>query len=325
MIAIVAHGDLDGLTSAAILYNVLTRAKRGEIVRLKLTQPFRLYEELDGLRYEEELGEIYIVDVGLDEATWERTRENLAELAKKSRITWIDHHIATIRHFLELSELGVTMLLSVDGCASTVVGTGLLHLTDNPSFFERLKMLGEAGDKVREIPETDPLYQVAEALGSAIAAKPTDDEFKIRLVKMWAKEHRLLDDEVAIRAEEAVKRLHELLGEANDRIIYSSDKIVVVDFRHTRVHGYAGKIAAAMSSRTKKVAFILFNVGVYETIVTCRVPPNRRFNAAKTLPEIAKKYGGGGGGHERAASIRVPNEMAEMALKEIVKLDKIVK
>lgn len=324
MNVILTHGDLDGLTSAAIVYDVLM--SKGEKISIRIAQPFNLYQILREIKSLNKTEKLWIIDIGVDEATWKHTREELNEILDKgTRIIWIDHHIATLRHFLELSEMGITLLFESEKCTVSITSKAFLHLTSDPSFYRKLVIIGEVGDKVRKINDKDPLYSIVEVLGSSLAFMPIDDVFKVNLIKMWVNERKLINDEIALRAESAIKKFEELLKEADEKIVYSGDKIVVIDLRDIKVHGYAGKIASHIASKTGKVVFLAFNTNVYETIVTCRVPSSREFNASEVLPKLADKYNGGGGGHEKAASIRIPMTMFEKIINELKKLESQIK
>jgi len=321
LITIVTHGDLDGLTSASILYDTLLNKNFKERINIQITQPFSLHSLLRRIGLGEKLEKLYILDIGLDEATWKRTYYELRVIRNRGiKIIWIDHHRATLQHLEELVELGITLLFSLKGSTVTIIGQNFLEETSNPEFYKKLVIMGEVGDKVRKISERDPLSKYIEYIGSSLVAYPADDNFKTKIVKLWARHKELINDLVLKRYEEAVQKLKELTKHSKERIIYETDKIMIIDLRNTRVHGYVGKIASYHASRSRKIVFILFNAGPFETIVTCRVPPSLAFNAMKILPDIAKKYGGGGGGHEKAASVRIPREMTEEFLKELQKI-----
>jgi len=313
------HGDLDGLTAGAILYDVLL--SNGRKVSIRITQPFNLYQTLRDLKIIKSLERLYILDIGIDEVTWKQAMNELKEIAEKGvKIVWIDHHVATLKHFFELMDMGISLLFESERCAVSMVSRAFMHMTSDPDFYEKLVIIGEVGDKVRRIGERHPLFSIVEVLGSSLAYMPSDDEFKISLIKMWVNKKRLVSDEVVLRAESAAKKLEELLREAERRVVYSGDKMVLVDMRDVKIHGYAGKIASHVAGKTDKVVFLAFNTD-HETIITCRVPPSRNFNALEMLPKLAEKYSGGGGGHEKAASIRVPAAMFEKVIQDLKSIE----
>ncbi len=316
MIHIVTHGDLDGLTSASIIYDILSKNK--ERILLHIAQPFNLYTYLRNIALEKETTELYILDIGLDEATWNKTYTEIKTLHRRGiKIVWIDHHLATLNHLIEIISLDITLLFSIKGSTVTLIGKNFLHITSDPNFYMKLVIIGEVGDKIRKIKDDHPLVKPIEYIGSSLVANPSDEQFKINIVKQWVKQKELLNDEILKRYKEAVNRLKELVKYSQGRIIYEDNKIIIIDLRETRVHGYVGKIASYYVSKLDKITFILFKANPFETIVTCRVPISKNFNASKILPSIAKRYGGGGGGHKKAASIRIPREMTEQFIHDL--------
>ncbi len=314
---VIAHGDLDGMTAAAIIVAALKAAGRATAWTLRFTQPFTLQETLR--RLPEGADMLVIVDVALDEEHAGHILSILEEMEGPAEKLWVDHHSSTIRHALDLLDRRFSLLLSVDGCAATIAGKAFLHLTGDEQFYSKLVLIGEAGDKVRELSGNHPLRQALETLGNAIAANPTDDAFKERLVRMWVEEKILVDDEAARRAEEAEEKLRALLKESSENVRYESSHVKVIDLRDTRVHGYAGKIASHHAKTYGKVVLLLFRVGTNNTIVTARVPPSIDLDVASLIRELAPLYGGGGGGHPKAASARVPAMHADDFVRELVK------
>ncbi len=312
-----AHGDLDGLASAAVVSAVL-RKKRGAHPRLLIAQPYALHRTL--LKLASEPPELVVLtDVGVDEAVWPSVRKSVEELtAKGARILWVDHHAQTARVSLELAELGVSLLYTGSGCASTIAREVFAPLTDDPSFFAKLARLGEIADNVaggdRE------LTLLADRLAAALSAPSSKDEFKVRLVKMWVEEKKLVDDEVAVKAEEFEKALARKLAEIEQRVVFEGEVGVVIDARGMRLEGLAGHIASRLAREKGKVVAIAFSPNEREVVVTCRVPPHIDFDAASELSSLALKLGGGGGGLARAAAIRVPSSAGDELLKKLGEL-----
>lgn len=315
---VLAHGDLDGMTAAAITIAYLRDSQRLDRYEILFSQPFNLHDTLRRIP-KKEADMMLIIDIALDEEHWPHTKKELLELAGKTKIVWIDHHRSTMQHAFELLEMGIPLLTSVDGCAATIAGKAFLEKIKDKEFFSRLVTVGEVSDKVRQIPESHPLKPIIEVLGNALSEDPTDDDFKRKLLRTWLKEKKLVTDEAARRSEEAIERLRALLKEASENIVYDTEKLRVIDLRHVRVHGYAGKIASHHANSYKKITLILFRVGEANTIVTARVPENTNIDIASILKALAEKYGGGGGGHTKAASARVPSTMADEFVRELVK------
>ena len=321
MRCIITHGDLDGLTAAAILVDVLNQKKEKSV--LLIAQPFTLANVLSRVSSFETLSKLYIIDVGLDPATWEQTKRHLAKIRLKADVIWIDHHRATLKKIEELSKLGISLIYSIDGSAASIVKHVYLEKTSNPDFFSKLALIGEIGDKVREA-EDEETAKLAEILGSSLSADSDDDDFKIKLVQLWVKEQKFYNEEVEKRARKAKERLQELIEEAKNKVIFDGERLVLIDFRGVSARGYIGKVASDYTNKTGKVVIIIFNSGPTETVATCRVPPTLNINALNLLMKIAYKLGGSGGGHPKACSIRVPAAHANALRRELEKLDRVM-
>jgi len=313
---IVTHGDLDGISAASIVYSYLQK-KSIKNIRVEISQPFELYEVLNRIIHDKPK-RIYIIDISIDEVTWSKTKEILRRLREnKAKIIWIDHHSSTVEKAEELAELGITLIFSLDGSAATITKQIYLPETQDPEFYKKIAIIGEVGDKVIKLEPNNPLNQIIETVGSALVAKGGDNELRYKLLRLWTREKQLLDDDIAQKAEEAIKQLARLIREAKNKVIYDDEKLMVIDLRGVRVKGYVGKVASHYMQKTGKTTIVIFQIKPTEIIITCRVPSNVEFNAAKILPEIARKYGGGGGGHPKAASIRIPAS-TEQTIKNII-------
>ncbi len=312
---ILAHGDLDGLTAAAVIIAALKNTGKLGRWEIRFAQPFALQEELR--RLPGNIGRLIIVDIAVDEEHWASISRLLDGLEAGCKI-WVDHHKSTLRHAAELIDKGFSLLVSLGGCAATLAGEAFLHLTGDVEFYRKLVVAGEVGDKVRELQPGDPLKPVVEVLGNALAAEPTDDLFKRRLVRMWVEARRVVDDEVARRAQEAEEKLRELLKEAGNSIVYDGSRVRVIDLRERRVHGYAGKIASYHSKESGKVVLLMFRVGQNNVIVTARVPEGLNVDVSALIRELAPRFGGGGGGHPKAASARLPTATVDDFVKELI-------
>jgi len=305
LIYVITHGDLDGLASATILYDTLVKSE-GVKIALRIAQPFTLHEVLKEMELRS-VEELYILDIGVDSATWHRVRESLKEVPRAALKLWIDHHRASLSKLKELCELNISLIYTVSGCTSTIMREAFLERTSDPEFYAKIALIGEVGDKVKELGEGDPLFPIIRKLGAALSFEPSDEAFKVNLIKMWVKERRLLNEEVERRAEEASKKFRELSSIAPSKVIFEGGNFLILDFRDVEARGFVGKVASDLANRTGKAVFILFTSSPYETVITARLPKGSEWDVAKLLGSIAFKVGGSGGGHAKAASIRFPS------------------
>ena len=311
---VIAHGDLDGLASAAVIMAALKHHWNINS-RLEIAQPYNLHKKLAGL-LSQTPDLLLIVDLGLDEATWTSTSEKLKKLLSAGcSVMWIDHHVNTVKHAPSLVSLGVALLFTSKGCASTLAGRIFAPRTDEPAFFSKLAKLGEVADNVTV--ESRELTYVADRLVAALSAPSAKIDFKRKIVRLWLKKHKLLDDEVVIKAEEFDKLISEELTRINERVVLELKKGIVIDARDVKLKGLAGHVASRIASEKGKVTIVVFTPNEREVVATCRVPHNQNFNAVAALLRIARKLGGGGGGLSKAAAIRVPRQAGDELLKEL--------
>jgi single-stranded DNA-specific DHH superfamily exonuclease len=79
-----AHGDADGVSSAAVVKAAL--AGEYEVVRVYFTHPVDLVKDFEAFAE----GDVYIVDVAIDEKTAEEVRRAFQSYG--GRVVYIDHH-----------------------------------------------------------------------------------------------------------------------------------------------------------------------------------------------------------------------------------------
>ena len=84
-ILIVAHGDLDGITSAALLAEQLGISV--EEVQVTFTQPFLV----DKVKIADDMESVYVVDIAINNRNPEMTEQFIAQLGDKL-VMWYDHH-----------------------------------------------------------------------------------------------------------------------------------------------------------------------------------------------------------------------------------------
>lgn len=314
MAAVVAHGDLDGLASAAVIIAAFRKSK-GIYPKLLIAQPYVLHRAL--LRLLSAPPRLVVItDVGVDEAVWPSVSRCLEDLvAKEVKILWIDHHIQTARASLDLAELGISLLYTSSGCASSIAREVFAPLTDDPSFYAKLARLGEIADNVA-VGDRELMF-LTDRLVAALSAPSSKEEFKAQLVRMWVEERKFINDEVVIKAEEFEKALALKLAEIKQRIVFEGERGLLVDARDIKLGGLAGHIASRLARERGKIAIVVFSPNEREVVATCRVPPDAEFNAVVELAPIAVDLGGGGGGLSRAAAVRVPSSSGDQLLKRL--------
>ena len=316
LLAVIAHRDLDGLVSAAVIISSRVSSNPEAKYWLGFAQPHelpRVLAEVAALSPPPD--ELFIVDVAADSSTWYETRSSLERLVSAGiKVTWVDHHPSTLRRVEELGRLGVVTVVEEAGSAATLVRR-LLPQTRDPEFFEKLVRVAEAFDNAEALEE--PLASALEVLADALALEPTDDTFRRQVVAVWLRNRVLVPEDAVMRSEEAAKVFEDLLRRAQSSVVLETERVRVIDLRPVRVRGFAGKLLSRQVAEAGKVVAVVFRLGSHSAVITARAPPSWNVNLDRLFERLAAKYGGSGGGHARAASLRVPLAYADRVVEEL--------
>ncbi len=90
-ILIFAHGDGDGVTSAALAMAALRRKYQSEEVRVFFSHPVGLYGDLKE-QVKDDVRVLLILDIALDERSLEQLEKYLKDLSRRMEVVYIDHH-----------------------------------------------------------------------------------------------------------------------------------------------------------------------------------------------------------------------------------------
>jgi len=309
MIAIVCHGDLDGLVSAALLLDIF----RDSPTTMRTTQPYLLHNSLATLGYVDQL---YILDIAVDVGSWNRVVFYLSRLIEKGcKVFWIDHHISTLDKIKWLLDMKVSIAITIEYCTSTIIREVFCNNTSNPDFFMKLSYIGEIGDKI--IKNNRDLLELADTIELSLMTSIGDEEFKQRLVRLWIHEYKFVNDEVIERAKLGRVELERVLKLINNNVIFSSELADLVDLRGIKARGYIGKAASIRADITGKMVFIIHEVSPREVIFTARAPSESNMDVLTILRSSLSGIGGVGGGHSKAASYRLSKALAEFAVSRL--------
>jgi len=316
LLAVIAHKDLDGLVSAAVIISSRLAGSPEARYWLGFAQPHELPRALaEVAALHPPPGELFIVDVAADSSTWHEVRSALEKLVSSGiEVTWVDHHPSTLGKIEELRRLGVSTIVEEAGSAATLVRRFLPH-TQDPEFFEKLVRVAEAFDNAEALEE--PLASALEVLADALALEPTDNAFRRQVVATWLKSRVLVPEDAVVRSEDAARVFEDLLRRAQSSVVLETERVRVIDLRPVRVRGFAGKLLSKQVAEAGKVVAVVFRLGSHSAVITARAPPGWDVNLNKLFERLAAEYGGSGGGHARAASLRVPLAYADRIMEEL--------
>ncbi|MGC8835591.1 MAG: DHHA1 domain-containing protein [Infirmifilum sp.] len=304
---ILAHGDTDGVTSAAIARSVV----HGRVV---FTHPVGILGDLDEFRGEAE--SVIILDISLDERLW---RELALRLHEFKEAIYIDHHPPPEGALDLLRASGVKVFHEEGPCTAELA----YRFFNPPSEMSRVALYGAIGDyaittpffkeKIRDW-DIRSLFLEAGTLTLGLEAIRRDHEKKRLVVEELAlnKLPSQLDFLV-----EAARKQARILEEARERlpeIVQSLENIAYVIDPGASL-GVTAFYAAVL--RGKKVGVAVEVRGNW-AIMSLRAR-DERVDLNKALRILAPKYGGHGGGHAAAAGARIPLDDLKQFLEDLDK------
>jgi RecJ-like exonuclease len=309
--------DVDGIGSAALVV-----AARGG--RFKLTSYDDVFGDLDNVP--KDIDELVLCDIGTDPAKAGEFVSKLGGLAKRCRVTYIDHHYIDESSKKKIRKHGIRLVHNTKECASMLTYKTLIK--ELPEEAGKIALYGAVTDYMDNSPRAKQLmersdrhYILLEAtlLSHALARKGDDVEFVNSVVGELAKmrQPHEIDDVVGL----AIEQLNEValltmevkrLGMKLKRVAYANTTQQATGNVAKLLNG-AFNTPVGVSFREKS------QKGWYE--VSLRGTSECRVHLGRAVGKLVQKYGGAGGGHRLAAGCRIPKDRMESFL---LQLDKIV-
>jgi len=301
MLTVLAHGDSDGVCSAALVLAALRRDYSE--VNVVFTHPAGLIEDFTSSAR----GDVVIVDVALSERN---IKDLLAALNNYNdgNITYIDHHPEPIS--VNLSDLNINVVHSLSMSASELTFKYYSKLGKLSSEYERVALYGAIGDYRDETPwvknvlekwDKRQVYFEAGILIQGLEGSRRMYDFKRHVV-----EHLAVNRRPSQLGELVVKALVEA---SNNEMLYEWVKSNVnIDGSIAYVIDPPGSLGiAAVYARgiTGCVVGIAAERRNDLMIMSLRAGKNS-IDLNRFLREVAVRLGGSGGGHPHAAGCRIP-------------------
>ena len=305
---IFAHGDVDGICSAAIALAANPRA------RVFFSHPYGLVGDLDEAR---DYNRIIVCDISLSESHIRHLLDKFSKISEKGELIYIDHH--PLPNGLTKEDIPGKVVHRVGSSASELTYSLFEHELN--FMHARIAIYGAIGDYLDDTPliqrllegwDKRTLYFESGLLVQAIEGRKRDYELKRNIVSNLAMnlppsfDKRLVDlavqhshvEEIAIR-------------ELKHRILTLGEIAYVVDFPFslgktaTYIKGLAG-VAVGVAGEERR------------SMIDMSLRTNKpEIDLNKILRRIASRFGGGGGGHPNAAGARIPKERFKEFLREL--------
>ncbi len=302
---IITHNDLDGVAAASVIYRILKLKKRK--VKLLFSQPHSLDKILLMASKPISPDEIYIVDIAFDEGCEQKLLTLFKELIKQNiKIVWIDHHPSTIKYAHKLKETGIEVHVAYTLSVAPIVRKIFFKKIDDPEFYEKVLMLGEAGDRARTLRKNRALSEIYESVSFALEEDPINFELRQHLTRLWGEKKQLIDDVIALKAEKGRKRYEEIVSIAREHVIVDTPRLKILDMTEKTMKGFSGRLAVEIVEKENKVVAVMLRSGYDEMVIVLRVPKSQKLDAGELARELGFQLNGSGGGHPKAAAVRLP-------------------
>jgi single-stranded-DNA-specific exonuclease len=306
VLTVLAHGDADGVSSAAVVKAAL--AGEYEAVRVYFTHPVDLAKDFEAFAE----GDVYVVDVAIDEKTADEVRRAFRSYG--GRVVYIDHHP------LSVDLPGVEVVHEVGSSASELA---YRHLGGRlPRLYSRVALYGAIGDyldhtewveEALEAWDRRLVYFEAGVLMQGLERARKDHEFKRAVVDHLAGNSPPSAMERLMKLAEEQARVNEALvgWVARNASLHGAVAVVV---NPPGPLGLAANLARGLTGAEVGVA-AEERGDIY--VMSLR---SRRVDLNQFLRGFAKRYGVSGGGHPNAAGARMPKRLLKTLVEELNRL-----
>jgi oligoribonuclease NrnB/cAMP/cGMP phosphodiesterase (DHH superfamily) len=302
--------DVDGLGAASLVV-----AATGASVLLSDYDD--LVENLG--RVPDDTEHLVLCDMGADNSDLGDFLAEMKRLAKRGKVTYVDHHYLGEAAKRKLRRAGVRLVHNDKECASM-----LTYATFKAGLPERARLIALCGavtDYMDDSPQAKKMMEQADRqfvlleasmLSYALGRRAGEDGFPEMVVKELSKmKHPHEIDgvpEAAVEQLAEVARLGEYVkteGRLMGRLAY------MVTTQHST--GNVAKLLIGAFGVPVGVALKEKEPGWYE--VSLRSTSECKVHLGRTIAKIAARLGGSGGGHRKAAGCRLPVSKVDAMLK----------
>ncbi len=304
--------DVDGIVCAALLV-----AARG--AGFGLTD----YDDLiDSLEAVPSVDEFVLCDLGTDPTKFPKFAAMIGAIAKRAKVTYIDHHFMTPGAKRELRTLGVRVVHDSRECAGML--TYRTFKNQIPDAGKLLALYAAVTDYLDNSPMSNRMMQrfdrhyvllEATLLSYAVARKGGDAAYRRMLVNELSKmklPHEI--DEVVTHALEQagqVRALSEQVGKSGTvrgRVAYAeTTEHATGNIAKLLLGTFDVPVALAFREKERK--------GWVE--VSLRGTSECPVHLGRAISALASKFGGDGGGHRLAAGCSIPRKNIQALIAEL--------
>lgn len=307
--------DVDGLGSASLV----VAATGAEV----------LLSDYDDLianlrRVPEDVERFFLCDIGTDNSDAGQFIEEMKALAKRCKVTYIDHHLIGEGTKARLRSAGVKVVHDPRECASIL--TYLTLKKELPQGAHLNALYGAVTDYMDNSPVASKMMEKSDRQLVLFEASM----LSFALGRMAGKKGY---PEMVVAELSKLRRPHEIEGVPAAAVEQLKEAVALEEI--VKVQGKRkGRLAFMVTTEysTGNVAKLLIGafgvpVGVsmkekqpgwYE--VSLRSTSECRVHLGRTISRVASRLGGSGGGHSKAAGCRIPVEMADKMIEAVARV-----
>ena len=299
--------DCDGISSAALI----KQAFGGETI---LVDYPGMMDDMEPLRDDESLKELYICDLGLNKKNECDFVEFLTQLRKRSvRIAYIDHHDLDKNIIKQLEKIKVKVVHDTNECASVqVYETYKKKLNDHAAFIAACAAITDymedrpLGSKLLQIFDRQFALISATVMTYNIVGHQKEPDYLFYLVDELSESkypHEIPNSYEFAQLQ--VEKLASIISKVKENMKLKKN----LGYMEITDSGASGAVNFVLGLSGKDVGIAYkerVDYGVYA--VSVRGSKQCKTHLGKLINKISTDFGGSGGGHDKACGASIPKD-----------------
>ena len=299
--------DADGISSAALI----KQAFGGETI---LTDYPGMMDNMEPLRSDEELKELYICDLGLNKKNESDFVELLTQLRKRRiKISYIDHHDLDKKIINQLKKIKVNVVHDTNECASVqVYNTYKRKLNDHAAFVAACAAITDYmedrpfGSKLLQIFDRQFALISATVMTYNIVGHQKEPDYLLYLVDELSESKYPHEIPNSFEfAQLQVEKLASIISKVKENMKLKKN----LGYMEITDSGASGAVNFVLGLSGKDVGVAYkerVDYGVYA--VSVRGSKQCKIHLGRLINKITTDIGGSGGGHDKACGASIPKD-----------------
>ena len=299
--------DADGISSAALI----KQAFGGETI---LTDYPGMMDNMEPLRSDEELKELYICDLGLNKKNESDFVELLTQLRKRRiKISYIDHHDLDKKIINQLKKIKVNVVHDTNECASVqVYNTYKKKLNDHAAFVAACAAITDymedrpLGSKLLQIFDRQFALISATVMTYNIVGHQKEPDYLLYLVDELSESKYPHEIPNSFEfAQLQVAKLASIISKVKENMKLKKN----LGYMEITDSGASGAVNFVLGLSGKDVGVAYkerVDYGVYA--VSVRGSKQCKIHLGRLINKITTDIGGSGGGHDKACGASIPKD-----------------